>query len=101
MVILHSMKRPILVRPLSDAERETLEAGLRPQRMPSPCVVARCCSPAATARTPTRSREFGRNPHGVLDERKGRSPGREGTRTLCSAIIRTCASVADVIIHHV
>jgi hypothetical protein len=31
------MKRPIFVRPLSDAERETLEAGLRPQRMPSPC----------------------------------------------------------------
>src|SRR5215217_509939 len=29
MVILHSMKRPIFVRPLSDAERETLEAGLR------------------------------------------------------------------------
>jgi transposase len=28
-VILHSMKRPIYVRPLSDAERETLEAGLR------------------------------------------------------------------------
>ena len=29
MVILHIMKRPIYVRPLSDAERETLEAGLR------------------------------------------------------------------------
>jgi transposase len=29
MVILHTMKRPIYVRPLSDAERETLEAGLR------------------------------------------------------------------------
>ena len=29
MVILHNMKRPIFVRPLSDAERETLEAGLR------------------------------------------------------------------------
>src|SRR5918998_5910957 len=29
MVILHSMKRPIFMRPLSDAERETLEAGLR------------------------------------------------------------------------
>jgi transposase len=29
MVILHSMKRPIFVRPLSDAERESLEAGLR------------------------------------------------------------------------
>jgi transposase len=29
MVILHSMKRPIFVRPLSDAEREALEAGLR------------------------------------------------------------------------
>jgi hypothetical protein len=29
MVILHSMKRPIFVRPLSGAERETLEAGLR------------------------------------------------------------------------
>jgi transposase len=29
MVILYSMKRPIYVRPLSDAERETLEAGLR------------------------------------------------------------------------
>jgi transposase len=28
-VILQSMKRPIFVRPLSDAERETLEAGLR------------------------------------------------------------------------
>jgi transposase len=29
MAILHSMKRPIFVRPLSDAERESLEAGLR------------------------------------------------------------------------
>ena len=29
MVILYSMKLPIYVRPLSDAERETLEAGLR------------------------------------------------------------------------
>ena len=28
MVILYSMKRPIYVRPLSDAERNTLEAGL-------------------------------------------------------------------------
>jgi transposase len=29
MVILYSMKRPIFVRPLTDAERKTLEAGLR------------------------------------------------------------------------
>jgi transposase len=29
MVILYSMKRPIFVRPMTDAERETLEAGLR------------------------------------------------------------------------
>ena len=29
MVILHTMKRPIYVRPLTDAERNTLEAGLR------------------------------------------------------------------------
>jgi transposase len=29
IVILHSMKRPIYVRPLTDAERKTLEAGLR------------------------------------------------------------------------
>src|SRR5215204_3678483 len=29
MVILQSMKRPIFVRPFTDAERETLEAGLR------------------------------------------------------------------------
>src|SRR5215211_2194057 len=29
MVILYAMKRPIYVRPLSDAERESLEAGLR------------------------------------------------------------------------
>ena len=29
MVILHTMKRPIYVRPLTDAERESLEAGLR------------------------------------------------------------------------
>ena len=29
MVILYSMKRPIYVRPFSDAERNTLEAGLR------------------------------------------------------------------------
>ena len=28
MVILYSMKRPIFVRPLTDAERKTLEAGL-------------------------------------------------------------------------
>ncbi len=32
------MKRPIFVRPLSDAERETLEAGLRsPDVVISPC----------------------------------------------------------------
>jgi hypothetical protein len=35
MVILYCMKLPIFVHPLSDAERKTLEAGLRPQRMPS------------------------------------------------------------------
>jgi DNA-binding CsgD family transcriptional regulator len=29
MVILYAMKRPIYARPLTDAERETLEAGLR------------------------------------------------------------------------
>src|SRR5919112_171535 len=29
MVILYSMKRPIYVRPSSDAERKSLEAGLR------------------------------------------------------------------------
>src|SRR5215211_4267088 len=29
MIILHTMKPPIYVRPLSDAERKTLEAGLR------------------------------------------------------------------------
>ncbi len=29
MAIIHSMKRPLFVRPLSDAERESLEAGLR------------------------------------------------------------------------
>ena len=29
MVILYAMKRPIFVRPLSDAERKTLQAGLR------------------------------------------------------------------------
>jgi len=29
MVILYAMKRPFFVRPLSDAERKTLEAGLR------------------------------------------------------------------------
>ena len=29
MVILYAMKRPIFVRPVSDAERETLEGGLR------------------------------------------------------------------------
>jgi transposase len=29
MVMLYAMKRPIFVRPMSDTERETLEAGLR------------------------------------------------------------------------
>ncbi len=29
MVVLYCMKRPIYVRPLTDAERQTLEAGLR------------------------------------------------------------------------
>src|SRR3712207_5646487 len=29
MVVLYAMKRPIFVRPMSDTERETLEAGLR------------------------------------------------------------------------
>ncbi len=55
MVILHSMKRPIYVRPLSDAERKTLEAGLRSPSRPSPCAVARSCSLATGAKTPTRS----------------------------------------------
>src|SRR5688572_17569239 len=65
MVILHSMKRPIFVRPLSDAERETLEAGLRPQRMPSPCAVARSCSPPTENRGENAYRiahELGCNP---------------------------------------
>src|SRR5215218_4992943 len=55
MVILNSMKRPIFVRPLSDAEPKTLEAGL-----PSPDAFtlrrsARYSSPATGARLPTRS----------------------------------------------
>jgi predicted ArsR family transcriptional regulator len=29
MVILYAMKRPIFVRPLTDAQRQTLQAGLR------------------------------------------------------------------------
>jgi hypothetical protein len=37
MVILHSRKRPIFVRPLSDAERKSLEAGLRSPSRPSLC----------------------------------------------------------------
>src|SRR3712207_565913 len=55
MVILYAMKRPIFVRPLSDAERESLEAGLRSPSRPSLCVVARSCSQAIVARTPTKS----------------------------------------------
>jgi winged helix-turn helix protein len=39
MVILYSMKRPIFVRPFSDAQRETLEAGLR---SPDACILRRC-----------------------------------------------------------
>jgi hypothetical protein len=54
MVILYSMKRPIFVRPLSDAERKALEAGLRSPSRPSLCVVARSCSPAPVGKTPTR-----------------------------------------------
>ena len=39
MIILYATKRPIFVRPLTDAERETLEAGLR-----SPdAFTLRCC----------------------------------------------------------
>jgi DNA-binding CsgD family transcriptional regulator len=39
MVILYCMKRPIFVRPLSDAERETLEAG---SRSPDAFTLRRC-----------------------------------------------------------
>ncbi len=39
MVILYAMKRPIYVRPLTDAERETLEAGLR---SPDAFILRRC-----------------------------------------------------------
>jgi hypothetical protein len=55
MVILYSMKLPIFVRPFSDAERETPQAALCPQPMPSPCAAARSCSLATGAKTPTRS----------------------------------------------
>ncbi len=55
MVILYSMKRPIFVRPLTDAERKTLKAGLHSPSRPSPCVVARSCSPALMDKTLTRS----------------------------------------------
>ena len=49
------MKRPIFVRPLSDAEREALEEGLRSSATPSSSAVARSCSKAQGATTPTAS----------------------------------------------
>jgi hypothetical protein len=55
MVIPYSMKRPIFVRPLSDAERKTLEAGLRSPDAFTLRRSARYCSLATGAKTPTRS----------------------------------------------
>jgi transposase len=55
MVILYSMKRPIFVRPLSDAEPKTLEAGLRSPDAFTLRRSARYFSPATGARLPTRS----------------------------------------------
>jgi hypothetical protein len=55
MVILYSMKQPIYVRPFSDAERKTLEAGLRSPDAFTLRRSARSCSLATGAKTPTRS----------------------------------------------
>jgi len=55
MVILYSVKQPIYVRPVSDAERKTLEAGLRSPDAFTLRRSARSCSLATGAKTPTRS----------------------------------------------
>ncbi len=55
MVIPYSMKRPIFVRPLSDAERKTLEAALRSPDAFTLRRSARSCSLATGAKMPTRS----------------------------------------------
>jgi hypothetical protein len=55
MVILYAMKRPIHLRPLTDVERETLDAGLRSSDAFTLHRCQRSCSPAQMARTPSRS----------------------------------------------
>ena len=55
MVILYSVKRPIFVRPLSEAERKTLEAGLRSPDAFTLRRSARYCSLATGAKMPTSS----------------------------------------------
>ena len=55
MVIFYSMKRPIYVRPLSDAERKTLQAGLRSPDAFTLRRSARYCSLATGAKMPTSS----------------------------------------------
>jgi hypothetical protein len=63
MVILYTMKRPIFVRPLSDAERQTLEPGSPNQRMPSLCAVARSCFASADSHNAYQgARNLGYNP---------------------------------------
>jgi DNA-binding CsgD family transcriptional regulator len=65
MVILYSMKRSIFVRPLSDAERETLEAGLR---SPDAFTLRRCQILLASAdgqNAYTIARSLGCNPQMV------------------------------------
>jgi transposase len=62
MVILHSMRQPIFVRPFSDAERETLEAGLR---SPDAFTLRRCQILLASNRGKNAyeiARELGCNP---------------------------------------
>src|SRR3712207_5946036 len=54
MVILYYMKRPIYVRPLSDAERKTLKAGLRSSDA-SFCAVVKSCLRVPLAKMLTKS----------------------------------------------
>src|SRR5215203_1838119 len=88
MIILHTMKPPIYVRPLSDAERKTLEAGLRPQRMPSLYVVARSCLPAPMDKTPIRSPTILaaiRKPHAMPSTRSTRRASKRRCEEVLTA----------------
>ncbi len=66
-IILYSMKPPIFVHPLSDAERKSLKAGLRSPDAFTPCAATRSCWLGCrwSKPLPDRARNLCSNPHTV------------------------------------